>query len=99
MNTTPMVRVVDWLDKASADTILPKEGETYEFLDNVSTRAGHVHPKGSLLFICDRTGMTPHFEVGPRGYNWVCRTQFSVSVWATLEHCIERKLLRKLETT
>jgi hypothetical protein len=96
--TTEVVRTIPWINAESAKTVNVSEGDTYEFLDNVSTRAGHVHPKGSMLFVHDRTRSTPHDEIGPRGYNWICRTQFGISVWATLEHCIERGLLKKLES-
>jgi hypothetical protein len=90
------VKIIAWIDPRSERAVRVEEGDAYVFQDDVSTRAGFVHPKGSLLFVHDRTGSAPHDEVGPRGHNWICRTQFDVSVWATLEHCIERGLLKRL---
>lgn len=90
------MKVIGWLSPTSERTVCVSEGETYVFQESVSTRAGFVHPKGSLLFVHDRTGHVPHGEIGPRGHNWLCRTQFDISVWATLEHCIERGLLKRL---
>ena len=71
-------------------------GDTYEFLDNMITRAGHVHPKGSLLYVHDFTLKTPHDEISESGRNWICRTDFGISIWATLEQCISRRLLKKV---
>ena len=110
-------RTIAWLDPASERRIRVSEGDVYEFVDGCSTRSGLLHPRGSLLYVHDRTGGAPpslrrsrivwpgphrtegamgHGEVGPRGHNWICRTQFDVSVWTTLEHCIERGVLRKV---
>jgi hypothetical protein len=91
------VVVIPWLSPHSANFVNPKPGEVYRFINNVSTRAGHIHPAGSLLYVRESTTRTPHGEIGPRGLNWICRTQFDVSVWATLEHCIECDLLVKVE--
>lgn len=65
-------------------------GQSYEFLFDMSTRAGHVHPKGSILHVEDSTTSTPHHELSASGKNWICRTDFGTSVWATLEQCISR---------
>jgi len=71
-------------------------GHTYEFLFGMSTRAGHVHERGSLLHVEDRTTRTPHGEISESGSNWVCRTQHGTSVWATLEQCLSRGMLKRL---
>lgn len=68
-------------------------GDTLEFLCDVSTRAGNVHQQGSLIEVLSFTQETPFGEIGHRGYNWVCRTQYGDSNWATLESCLSRGLL------
>ena len=93
---TQPARVIGWLDPASERRVRVSEGDVYEFVGGCSTRSGLIHPRGALLFVHDRTGSAPHGEVGPRGHNWICRTQLDVSVWATLEHCIERGVLRRV---
>ena len=90
------LRPIPWLDPRSADRIKVAPGDTYEFTADISTRAGHIHPKGSRLFVHDPTTDSPNDEIGPRGMNWYCRTQFGISIWTTLEHCIERGVLRKV---
>jgi hypothetical protein len=105
MNTTPfresadsrVIQKVNFLEPRSAEKIQVRSGDTYVFTCDVSTRAGHMHPRGSLLYVHDATQSTPHNEIGPHGSNWICRTQFSVSVWATLEQCIERGLMKRLQ--
>ena len=74
-----------------------QSGDTWKFLCNMSTRAGHVHPKGSLLHVHDKTTEAPHGEIGESGFNWWCRTEFGLSIWATLEQCIARGLLKKVD--
>ena len=91
------VTVIPWLDRESAKVIQVHAGQVYEFVRDVSCRSGFVHPGGSFLHVVDSTKATPHGEIGPCGHNWVCKTQYDVSVWATLEHCIERGLLRKVK--
>ena len=76
--------------------VVVKSGDVYEFLCNMSTRAGHTHPKGSLLHVHDRTTDTPHGEISESGYNWYCRTEIGISIWATLEQCIARGLLKRV---
>ena len=73
-----------------------KAGEVYEFSHNTSTRAGHVHPKGSLVVVLRHTDEAPYGEIGENG-NWVCQTQFGISVWSTLEQGIARGLYKKVE--
>ena len=65
-------------------------GHTYEFKFDMSTRAGHTHKRGSLLHVEDRTTQTPHGEISESGSNWVCRTVYGTSVWASLEQCLSR---------
>lgn len=71
-------------------------GDVYEFLYNVETRAGHTHPKGSLLCVHESTTRAPHDEISASGKNWICQTDFGVSTWATLEQCISRGLFKKV---
>ena len=76
--------------------IVVAPGEVYEFLYNVSTRAGDRHLKGSQLTVVEKTTEFPHGEIGEAGHNWVCETQFGTSVWATLEQCIARDLFKRV---
>ncbi len=76
-------------------TIRGQSGDVYEFTSTISTRAGHLHPCGSLLYVHDHTQEAPHDEIGENG-NWWCRTDFGLSIWATLEQCIARGLLKKV---
>jgi len=79
--------------------VLPSKvhsGDEYEFLYDMTTRAGHIHSKGSRIRVLDATTQAPYNEIGESGHNWICRTKYSVSVWATLEQCISRGLLRKI---
>jgi hypothetical protein len=70
-----------------------KPGDVYRFQCDVSTRAGHVHPKDSFLTVLDSTTRCRHQEISASGKNWVCSSQFGTSEWATLEQCISRGLL------
>lgn len=69
-------------------------GQTYVFTVPVSTRAGHVHWAGTQLLVIAQTPACPYDEISATGYNWICSTQHGASVWATLEQCISRGLLR-----
>lgn len=89
---------VPFYSPESERTIHVEEGDVYEFLLNVGTRAGFTHLAGSRIFVVRKTREAPHNEVGPRGCNWVCQTIHDTSVWATLEHCIERGLLHRIAT-
>lgn len=71
-------------------------GQVYMFLHDVSTRAGHVHPRDSFLHVEDVTTQCPHGEIGEGDRNWVCRTDHGTSIWATLEQCISRDLLMRV---
>jgi len=73
-----------------------ESGDVYEFQVQVLTRGGFVFKIGSKLRVMDRTNSTPHGEIGPYGYNWICDADNGTTVWATLEQCIERDLLRKI---
>lgn len=78
----------------SAKKISVRTGDVYQFAIGVSTRAGNIHQPGTLLVVQNRTKETPFGEVGPRGVNWQCITEYGSSIWATLESSIERGLLR-----
>ena len=73
------------------------DGDVYEFVSDMSTRAGHVHRKGSFLYVLRPTFETPHQEVGESGFNWVCLTDHGISIWATLAQCISRGLFKKVD--
>lgn len=75
--------------------VIVRTGDVYICLTNLKTRAGHTHPEGALVRVIDQTGMTPHREITDRGYNWVCKTDFGISVWATLEACIGRGYMER----
>ncbi len=73
-----------------------QEGDTYKFMYDVDTRAGHTHKEGSLLHVLESTTSAPYGEVGESGSNWVCKTEFGTSIWSTLEQCISRDMLKKV---
>lgn len=84
-------------DRGEPVKITPvQSGDTYRFKVSMSTRAGHVHPQGSLLHVHDPTTHTPYDEISQSGQNWICRTDLGISCWATLEQCIARGLLEKV---
>jgi hypothetical protein len=74
-----------------------REGDCYRFEYNMETRAGHVHPDGSLLHVVQATQDCPHGEISQSGTNWLCKTEFGVGIWATLEQCIARGLLVRVD--
>jgi len=78
---------LDDLEKAAVEKGL------YDAHDWVRARR---QSEGSMaLFRTLTTQKTPHGEIGPDGKNWICETSFGTSCWATLESCIERKLIVK----
>lgn len=81
------------------ERIIPdvRPGEIYVLQCVMSTRAGHNHELGSELHVLDFTTKTPHGEISASGRNWVCQSIYGISVWATLESCISRGLLVKLD--
>lgn len=93
------IAVIDTIDGQGRPVeIAPvREGDVYQFLCDMSTRAGHIHPAGSLLHVVQQTRDAPHGEVSQSGSNWLCRTERGASIWATLEQCIGRGLLVKVE--
>ena len=82
-------------DSNEHQTVSVTAGDVYCFMDDVYTRSNLVHNKGDLLLVLDSTLQTPHGEISESGVNWVCETRHSTSVWATLEQCIARGLLKK----
>jgi hypothetical protein len=74
-----------------------KSGDVYEFARDIATRAGHTHAKGSLLNVHDATKDTPFGEISGSGTNWLCSTDFGISVWSTLESCVALGKLKKVE--
>lgn len=77
--------------------ILVHEGDEYRWLECVSCRDGSVQHSGTILKVIKQTLLTPHDEVGPHGHNWLCDASNGRTVWATLESCIARGLLKKIE--
>lgn len=72
-------------------------GDVYVFIYDMETRAGHTYPRNSILRVLEATDKAPHGEIGEVGHNWVCRTDYGTSIWATLEQCVSRDLFHKLE--
>ncbi len=75
--------------------VLP--GDHYLWQHTVSCRSGLSHKKGTGLFVWLATQDAPHDEKTDHGTQWVCQTNLDTSVWATLESCIHRGLLKKVE--
>lgn len=89
-NAAPLKVITNWRK------VVVHEGDVYEFLYNVTSRDGNIHPVGSRLYVHNRTQDAPHGEINESGTNWYCCTSFGISVWATLEHCIARGLFQKV---
>lgn len=89
-------RTIPWLTAEGPERVKVREGDVWRWLFDVQCRSGRTERRGSLLFVHDRTGHAPHGEIGPNGHNWICRSEDGfISVWATLEQCVERGLLQK----
>lgn len=89
---------------------LVQAGDCYQLVYDMSTRAGHFLLKGSCLYVIESTREVPFGEISESGLNWRCMTQNSapcsngsyftsigISVWATLEQCLSRGLLVRVE--
>ncbi len=86
-----MTRIVTFLNPATRIVVQP--GSVYRFCSNMSTRAGHTHLAGSEIHVLYHTKAIPYKEVGPNGYNLMCRTLFGRSCWSTLELNVERGMV------
>lgn len=74
-----------------------KTGDVYEVIvSGIRCRSGFTHNRGEVLEVLHETLAAPFDEIGPYGYNWWVKTKHDNSVWATLESCIERGLLKKV---
>jgi hypothetical protein len=73
----------------------PQPGESYIWQRDVWCRDGNTMKAGSRLEILEVTTETPYDEIGPYGYNLVCMTCNGVTVWSTVELCVDRGLLVK----
>ena len=71
-------------------------GDVYEFTNDVWLRSGHIAEEGDRLHVIEPTGQVPFGEIGPDGVNWKVDAGNGFTVWATLEQCISRGLLRKV---
>lgn len=70
-----------------------ENGDVFEFLYDMETRSNLVHWRGSTIEVVGLTSETPFGEISARGFNWICKTEHDVSVWATLEQCLSRGVL------
>jgi len=89
---TPLVSFND----PSLAAIPVRPGERFVWLYDVGCRDGKTLSKGSIIEVLEKTNYSPHNEMGPRGHNWICKAENGVTVWATLEHCLDRELLRRV---
>ena len=89
------ITTIQWQDSTKHPQVM--SGDVYEVLiPKLTCRSGLVHLKGDRLIVMRHTKEAPHNEVGPLGYNWIVKTKHDVSVWATLESCITRGLIQKV---
>jgi hypothetical protein len=73
-------------------------GDKYEWTKTVSCRSGAIQEEGSIIEVLDSTRTCAWGEISESGWNWICRTADGlVSEWSTLEQCISRGVLRKVE--
>ena len=68
--------------------------DMYVFQCDVYCRDGSILSKGSRLTVILPTHEVPYGEIGPRGVNWICDAENGRTIWATLEQCISRGLLK-----
>lgn len=73
------------------------EGDVYVFDVPMKTRAGHVHEVGSTLTVLAKTNIPAWGEVSQSKSNWYCETQYGKTIWTTLEQCISRRVMHKME--
>lgn len=74
-------------------------GEIYELQSNLHCRDGNILPAASLLIVLHKSQETPYGEVGPYGYNLICKSANGITTWSTAESCFHRGLLRFIGTT
>lgn len=77
--------------------IVVERGDVYVWQDDIHCRDGSIMKAGSLVRVIHATQSTPYDEIGPNDCNWVCEADNGTTIWATLEACIARGLLVKLE--
>ena len=92
-------KVIPTINDAGRPVVIEpvREGDVYRFECDMSTRAGHVHPAGTLLHVVQATRDCPHDEISESGSNWLCRTDHGASLWATLEQCIARGVIVRVD--
>lgn len=75
-----------------------REGDIYEVTTypGLLCRSGRVLLQGSRLYVIQRSRDVPHNEISASTWNWLVRESADdhVSIWATLEQCIQRGVLR-----
>lgn len=71
-------------------------GDIFQFQYNVDCRDGSRLRQDSLLIVLNKTYETPYNEIGPYGYNLICKADNGITTWATAESCWERGLLKYL---
>lgn len=75
-----------------------KFGDKYEWQMTVGCRSGAIQEEGSIIEVLDSSRACVFGEISESGWNWICRTADGlVSEWSTLELCISRGVLRKVE--
>lgn len=77
--------------------IVVKPGDKFKWVIDIHCRDGSVMKEGSVLEVLEKTASMPYGEIGPNGYNLLCRAVNGTTVWSTLEHCIDRGLLEKVK--
>lgn len=79
-----------------------RAGDIYEVMANpgLSCRTGRVLHRGSRLYVIQRTRDVPmpSNEISASTWNWLVRESVGdhVTVWSSLEQCIQRGVLRKV---
>jgi hypothetical protein len=78
------------------DPVTVQPNYVYEFACDMSSRSGVMYKAGDEIRVVEATQSTPHNEIGVSGCNWICETKHGRSVWATLEQCVSRGMLRQI---
>lgn len=73
-----------------------KEGDVYEWTQDVPSRLGSMIPKGTIARVIERSDEVPYGEIMERGHNLLVDTNGKTTVWSTFEQCLSIGLLKKV---
>lgn len=81
----------------------PQSGDVYDFIVPVKAGSGKIYQIGNYLTLLEPTGLDPFGQGEKVGdQNWLVACKYfkppdKESVWATIEHMLDRGLIRLVE--